>query len=159
MLLSMTVGEDLENGGEWIVSIIAKDNCACGMPSNVTHVVQFDPSNVTLTVIGEECNGEAKWHGGCLAADGNSHTAPHCSRRVLKNAIPWWGIVKEQIVHRWLVTQERASAINLGKEKIGLSFHQNFIECFNDNIFCMILKFLCQTNLHTRVHRINELRE
>ena len=56
--------------------------------------------------------------------------------------IPRWDVVKDHIILKRLVEQGRAKPINYIDEETGHSCYQNLIQCSNDDVFCMILKFL-----------------
>jgi len=140
-LSSTTVGNDLGNEMfKWGSSVLGKDNCIYGIPYNTGRVIRFDPLRNTITMVGEEYDGEHKWCAGCLAADGNIYAAPSCAKKVLKINIARWELLKCHIMLRCLLEQGRASALKSdGTEN---SCYQRLIQHLNDDVFRMVLQFL-----------------
>lgn len=147
-LLSMTVGQDVGNQpSKWHRSIVANDGCIYGIPFDAQRVIRFNPSHNETTLIGESYDDNSKWWGGCLGNDGNVYCTPANSNQILKIRLSRWDVAREHLRLRWLVGNNRASAIDRNEgltkdEKNRCSCYQHLILNSDDDIFHTIMKFL-----------------
>ena len=72
-----SVGDDLgQEGGKYSGTVVGKDDCVYGIPSNATRIVKFDRTNPdTTSTVGEEAEERFYCGNGVLAGDGYIYAA------------------------------------------------------------------------------------
>ena len=76
--------EPLAGQDKWLGGVLGADGCVYGVPGHARHVLQIDPANDAVRLIGDPLVGKFKWLRGNAHPDGSIYCIPCHAETVLK---------------------------------------------------------------------------